>query len=254
MSKLFLFGGGTSESQYVRTYWRFIEAATVGEKRSIAIVIAEQPDMDKAKREGFYRSAFELFPVRKEECHVLFASRDDPLNADRLAALEPTGVFVAGGLTPCYHDALCTDRSWLEYTLARKLPYAGFSAGAVLLAEQAVLGGCQIALLHSNTEVAPSECAEGLDFVEVRPGLGLVPFAVEAHATQWGTLSRLTHLVGEGLVPCGWAIDEGCMLEIEDDALRVFGANNAYRVRHLGERSTRVDVFRAGTVLRRSQW
>jgi cyanophycinase len=254
MSVLFLLGGGIEESQYIRTYWRFIRAATVNKERSIAIVIAEQPDMDKARREAFYRSAFELFPVTAQQCHVLFASPDDPLSAARLEALQPTGVFVAGGRTPCYHDALCADRSWLDYTLARGLPYAGFSAGAVVLAEQAVMGGTRVALLHSNADVAPADAGEGLEFLQVRAGLGLVPFAVEAHATQWGTLSRLAHAVGEGLVPRGWAIDEGCMLEIEGDELRVFGANNAYRVRRLGERSTQVDVFRAGTVLSRAAW
>jgi hypothetical protein len=61
-------------------------------------------------------------------------------------------------------------------------------------------------------------------------------------------------MVGEGMLPGGWAIDEGCLMEVEGDELRIFGPNNAYRVRRLGDQSVRTDVFRAGTVLPRDQW
>ena len=64
----------------------------------------------------------------------------------------------------------------------------------------------------------------------MRDGLGLVPFAVDVHATQWGTLTRLVHAVGAGLVEEGWAIDEGTVLVVDDGSVRVEGLGSAYRV------------------------
>ena len=255
MSTLFLLGGGRNEAAYLRTYWQFVEAATtVQGRRRIAIVIAAAPDADREQLTEFHRAPFEFLEVAKEALPVLFVSREEPLTDARLAEIEPTGVYVAGGVTSHYHDALCSDKSWLAYMSSRNLPYAGYSAGAVILAERAILGGFRLGLLHSVVVVVNNERGEGLDFLGVRDGLGLVPFAVEAHSTQWGTLSRLVHAVGEGLVPSGWAIDEGCMLRIEGDELRVSGINNAYRVRRLAEGSVQVDVFRGGTVRRRADW
>jgi cyanophycinase len=57
-----------------------------------------------------------------------------------------------------------------------------------------------------------------------------VPFAVDVHATQWGTLTRLVHAVGAGLVDEGWAIDEGTVLVVDDGSTRVEGLGSAYRV------------------------
>ncbi len=74
------------------------------------------------------------------------------------------------------------------------------------------------------------EAGEDLEELEVRDGLGLVPFAVDVHATQWGTLTRLVHAVGAGLVAEGWAIDEGTVLVVEDGRVRVEGLGGAYRV------------------------
>jgi cyanophycinase len=111
-----------------------------------------------------------------------------------------------------------------------------------------------MALLHANVQVAPEPCAGGLDFVELRQGLGLAPFTLETQATQRGSLSRLLLAVGEGMAPAGWALDEGCMLELDDRTLQVHGPNNAWRVRRVADRTTEVHVFRAGTVLAREDW
>lgn len=223
--------------------------------RSIAIVIVPGPDDNRADLEARYRAPFEFFePVRKDQLHVLFVSRREPLTAERLAQVKPTGIFVAGGCTPLYHEALLADRSWIDYVLQHELPYAGYSAGAVLLSKQALMGGWLLELLHCNTEIVSQGASEGLDFVEFREGLGLVPFTLEAHATQWGTLCRLTQLVAEGALQDGWAIDENCMLEIVGDELRVFGPSSAYRVQRLADGAVRTDVHRAGAVLRRGAW
>ena len=60
----------------------------------------------------------------------------------------------------------------------------GFSAGAMVAPARAIVGGYRI----RGTEVCPVEWSEGLEEVEIRDGLGLVPFAVDVHAAQAGTL------------------------------------------------------------------
>ena len=79
-------------------------------------------------------------------------------------------------------------------------------------------------------DVCAEEAGEDLEELTVRPGLGLVPFAIDVHATQWGTLTRLTHAVRAGLAPDGWAVDEGTALVCEGDDVRVVGTGVAYRV------------------------
>jgi cyanophycinase len=65
----------------------------------------------------------------------------------------------------------------------------------------------------------------------VQPGLGLVPFAFDVHASQWGTLLRLIHAVELGIVQAGWALDENTLLEVADQSLRLHGRGHAYYVR-----------------------
>jgi cyanophycinase len=83
-------------------------------------------------------------------------------------------------------------------------PYLGFSAGAAIAADRALIGGCRI----DGVEVCDPDAGEELDEVAVADGLGLVPFTVDVHAAQWGTLARLTAAVAAGLVGAGVAIDE----------------------------------------------
>ena len=85
------------------------------------------------------------------------------------------------------------------------------------------------------------EAAEDLEPLTVRPGLGLVPFAVDVHATQWGTVTRLIHAVRAELAPEGWAVDEGTTLVYDGDRVaRVEGLGSAYRVS--GARDLRLEV------------
>jgi cyanophycinase len=259
MSKVFLIGGGRNEASYVRTYWRFVRAAVVDDQRlSVAIVIpvdARHTEEDRKQLQEDALDPFVMFePVSREECHVIFASREEPLTAERLQAVQATGVYVHGTRMSACRDALCTDLSWLQHLREQRLPYVGHAAGAAIAAERAVLGGWLIALQHFNSEIAPDKTGDGIEYAEVVTGLGLVPFVVETRATQHGTLSRLTHLVAEGALPGGWALDESAMLEIHDVMLRVHGPNTAYRLRSLGEGAVRTDVFHAGTALQRADW
>ena len=142
----------------------------------------------------------------------------EPPSADDLDGAA--GVFLGGGSTPDCQEALAAWRA------PATLPFAGFSAGAAVAATRAIVGGWRL----GERAVCAEEAGEDLDQLAVRDGLGLVPFAVDVHATQWGTLSRLVHAVGAGLVDEGWAIDEGTVLVVEDGSTRVEGLGSAYRV------------------------
>ena len=129
------------------------------------------------------------------------------------------GVYVAGGWTPGYADC-CT-------AVEISVPYAGFSAGAAIAAESAIVGGWRI----DGREVCQEDASEGLEDVVPRPGLGLVPFAVDVHATQWGTLTRVAHAVAAGIVGEALAIDEHTCVEVRDGTITaVHGQGVAYRV------------------------
>jgi cyanophycinase len=136
-----------------------------------------------------------------------------------------TGVYVAGGWTPGYQEALCSN-GFADALRAADLPYAGYSAGAAIAAGSALVGGWRLA----GVQVCDEDAGEDLDELEVRPGLGLVPFAVDVHATQWGTLTRLAHAVAGGLVASGVAVDEHTCVEARGAELRVHGWGSAYRV------------------------
>jgi cyanophycinase-like exopeptidase len=54
---------------------------------------------------------------------------------------------------------------------------------------------------------------------------------VDAHASQYGTPTRLLHAVRAGLVEEGWAIDEETMIEVGSQGVVVTGLGSAYNIR-----------------------
>lgn len=136
------------------------------------------------------------------------------------------GIFVGGGLTPAYRDALEGSFARLRDLVSSGVPYAGFSAGAAVAADRALVGGHRI----GGVPVAPEDAAEELDEVTVLEGIGLVDVSIDVHAAQWGTLGRLVAAVEAGLVDGGVAIDESTVLTVGTGALRVRGAGSVWRV------------------------
>jgi cyanophycinase len=136
------------------------------------------------------------------------------------------GVLVGGGLTPAYLDAMLPLRDRIRALVDAGRPYAGFSAGSVIAARGALLGGWR----QDGVPVVDHETAEGLDALAVRNGLGLTDLSLDVHAAQWGTLARLITAVGAGLVERGAAIDEDTSLVIEGDRFRVVGSGNVWWV------------------------
>jgi cyanophycinase len=94
--------------------------------------------------------------------------------------------------------------------------------------------------------IAAAETSEELDLVDVRAGLALVPFAVDVHASQWGTLTRLLHTVDQGCAAEGWAIDEDTMIQVDTNGIQVHGLGHAYRVQRASTGSLDIAIFRSG--------
>jgi cyanophycinase len=130
---------------------------------------------------------------------------------------------------------------------------AGFSAGAAIAAADALVGGWRIATPAGEVAVCDEGAGEDLELVSVRPGLGLVPFAVDVHASQWGTVTRLLHAVACGAVAEGWAIDEDTLVTVAGDTLTVTGRGTAYRIRRgVGDAQVELLAAGAGSTLARS--
>src|SRR3954471_18435539 len=235
MAPVFLIGGGRDDGAVRASHAAFVRAAGGGP--IVAIVLDERDDTDPERWTSALRlagggggggggapaSGAALRRAAAREAHAIAVSPEDPPRREQLAGAA--AVFVAGGWTPGYADALVPAAdAWLP----RDVPYAGYSAGAAIAAAHAILGGYRRV---DGRPVCAEEAGEDLEALTVRPGLGLVPFAVDVHATQWGTLTRLVHAVDAGLVSEGWAIDEGTALVVGEGAdPRVEGLGSAYRV------------------------
>lgn len=232
--RTFLMGGGWGTAQ---VYEPFLAAA--GAVPRIGCVILDKGDGAEwfARYDEVLRRAGKCIPV---PLLVPFGGRFPAGAADGL-----DGLLVCGGLTPAYQEAFAECLDALPRVLAeRGIPYAGFSAGAVLAARHAVVGGW----LLDGVPVCPEDTGEDLAELEVRPGLGLVPFAVDVHAAQWGTLARLVAAVTCGLVPYGVALDENTLLEVGGGHARVSGLGRAHVVRPSGEGAAVVRSYGAGGV------
>lgn len=225
MASVYLMGGGWNEGAYPQTYGRFAAAAG-GEKARIASVHLDHPDRDV--HFGWAQSAFASVGVH--DVSPIFVSPDNPLQPEALE--NATGIFVGGGPTPSYHDAIVPHAAARLPDLVRSgIPYAGISAGAMIAAREAIVGGWQLRRGSRDIVICSEEVGEEQRELDVRPGLGLVPFTVDAHASQYGTSTRVLHAVDAGLVNEGWAIDEETMLEVGPEGITVRGLGSAYHVR-----------------------
>jgi cyanophycinase len=216
---VFLIGGGRDPDGVAASHRPFVDA--VGGGPIVCLAVDEGEGVDEQRWIGGLRSA------GAGEVSVVALAEDRAVRAEDVAGAA--GIYVCGGLTPLYADVLAgpTVGAWLP----DDVPYAGFSAGAAVAAGSAIVGGWRLGELA----VCSDDAGEDLDQVEPRPGLGLVPFAVDVHASQWGTLTRLIHVVAAGLVDEGWAIDEHtCLAPGEDADPTVEGLGSAYHVTRVG--------------------
>ncbi|MBC6934820.1 MAG: hypothetical protein DWB42_03180 [Chloroflexi bacterium] len=224
---VYLHGGGARPG----TFQAFVQAARPDAARPVVFLYL-------AGSEDELPETHATFQLDEQTFHAIGVSAASPVDAAVLRAVQPSGIFIAGGPTPLYQEALCADMSWLDYARESRIPLGGTSAGAAVLPRQAIVGGWQVRRADRLTQMLYQGAGEGLDELEVRPGLGVVSFSVDVHASQWGTLSRLLHAVDTGAVAEGWAIDENTFLIVENGQMRVSGWGQVYHVR----KGRRLDV------------
>lgn len=145
-------------------------------------------------------------------------------------------IVVGGGPTPVYLAGLRSAAAAIRQAVAAGAPYLGFSAGAMIAPERAIAGGYRI----RGAQVCPEEASEGLAEVELHDGLGLVPFAVDVHAAQAGTLGRAVAAVVHGMVGKAVAVDENTALVLphaDPREQRVIGTGNCWLIRGPGPKA-----------------
>ena len=120
------------------------------------------------------------------------------------------GIVVAGGPTRDYHTGLQHLSEEIKRALADAVPYLGFSAGALIAAPTAVLGGWQ----DSGRRVCDQDWSEGLNELTLAPGLGIVDFTVDVHTTEGGLLTRAAAAALRPECDLVAAIDEATVLSL----------------------------------------
>jgi hypothetical protein len=222
-----LVGGGWPAEDDAAVYRPFFEevrahaeaAGRLGGARLPIVLVRDGDAPEKfAELSAAYALLAEIDPV------AVLAPEGAPVDAALLA--DADGIVVWGGLTPAYAQSLASAFGEIRRQVAGGVPYLGFSAGAAIAAEHAILGGWRI----DDVEIGMWDAAEDLEQLTVGEGLGLIDLAVDVHAAQWGTVSRLIAATEAALVDGGVAIDEHTALIVGEGALRVVGRGSVWKV------------------------
>ena len=173
-----------------------------------------------------YTEAYPLSFAAVAPCHpiVSFVAEGETFDSSVLDDID--ALVIGGGLTPAYLDAVTPIIDEIRLLVGDGLPYLGFSAGAAIASEYAILGGWML----DGVPVCPEDAGEDLEEITVAPGLGLVDVSVEVHAAQWGTLARAVAATEAGLVESVVAIDEFTVLVVGDDAFSVAGRGRVWQI------------------------
>jgi cyanophycinase len=234
---IFLVGGGPDTLTTPLVWDQFLMEVRDGaaaEKRQPRIVVVLFDHEGSAEH---YLPAYSSPLIAGLSCQVmaLRVRTDEQIAAANFD--DADGIVVGGGPTPEYHRGLQDAASTISNAVAGGVPYLGFSAGAMVAASTALIGGH----LMDGREVCTEEWSEGLDDVTFLPGLGLIPFAVDVHASQAGTLGRAISAVHSRLVDGAVAIDEDTALVVQpgrQHTIRVMGKGHAWVVEREGEQTT----------------
>lgn len=209
MTVTVLVGGGRDQARVRALLEPFVAASAGGEVACVVVDDGEGVDLDRWH--GVLGDAGAIRDV------VLDQGR--PLRAEDLDGAA--SVFVAGGLTPLYAELVVPQAAALS-----ALPYAGFSAGAAIASERALVGGW----LLDGREVCSEDASEDLGELTVVDGLGRVSFSIDVHAAQWGTTTRAIAAVAAGLLDEVRAVDEHTAVVVVNGELHVTGAGQALLV------------------------
>jgi cyanophycinase len=241
-----LIGGGWDPGHAAALYGGFLgEAGDVAARSGrpgkpvVACVVYDEGD----GRAQFARWESVLTTLAFCEPVPVLIGHDVPLDVSALGNSD--ALLVCGGLTPGYAAAIAPAAAEvLDWLLLGDRPYAGFSAGSATAAASALVGGW----LSGGVPVCPDDAAEDLVEITVQPGLGLVPFLVDVHCAQWGTLPRLISAVGSVPGSSGVGIDENTVLIVDGATALVAGGGQVWHVNEDGG-AVHVRSYRHGQYL-----
>jgi cyanophycinase len=223
-----LVGGGSAPEYNGEVYEEFLEeAADRARARGVeqpvigVLLVAEHED---SARE--YAESLTAMLTKIADCEVRATAivEGELFTLDATAGIDAISVW--GGLTPAYLDAVIPIVETVRTLVGEGMPYLGYSAGAMIAADTAIIGGWKI----NDIPVCAEDTGEDLDDVTIVEGLGLVDLAIDVHAAQWGTLARLIAATEAGLVEGGVAIDEYTALIVDDSEIRVVGSGSIWQV------------------------
>ncbi|KFF60865.1 peptidase S51 [Cryobacterium sp. MLB-32] len=221
-----LVGGGLAPEHHASVYGAFFAEtaarATASGRTDPRIAIIAVRAGDGAEHAAVLRTALEVTGAIESVVTVLTPGE----RATNLAVADVDGILIGGGVTPAYLAAVVPIAGEIRRQVSAGIPYLGFSAGAMIAAERAIVGGWRI----GGVEVSPQDASEDLDEITIEQGIGLLDVTVDVHAAQWGTLSRLISATEAGLIEGGLAIDENTALIVGEGALGVVGAGSVWRV------------------------
>ncbi|HEY7813103.1 MAG TPA: hypothetical protein VIC62_07685 [Nakamurella sp.] len=242
MTSVHLVGGGWDPAAAGAVYRPFLvdAAALAGRPPEIACVVLDEGDGS----ERFDQWSAVLRTVADCVPRPMIVPLGGRLSVPELA--DAHGLLVGGGLTSGYADALVPVAAELRAWLAdRGRPYLGFSAGAAIAANTAVVGGW----LSAGVPVCPDDAGEDLAEITVRPGLGFTTWTVDVHCAQWGTLPRLIEAVRTNLAAGnGLGIDENTVASFDGDGrCTIAGSGHVWLVHRGGSGEAQVRPFRAGS-------
>jgi cyanophycinase len=216
-----LVGGGRDAALTAHVFRPFVTEVRQRARDSAAVIalllVREADDETSVAR---FSGALVSAGAPADAVRVIAIAEGDTFTAAAIDGVH--GIVVGGGLTPAYLDAMTPIARQVREAVAIGMPYLGFSAGAAIAPTNALIGGYRI----EEVAVSPEDAAEELDELTVRPGLGIVDFAVDVHAAQWGTVGRIVAAVEGGLVERGVAIDEHTVLT----GCEVIGTGRIWRV------------------------
>lgn len=224
-----LIGGGHSEETAAEIYGPFLREA--GTAPAVVCLVLDEPDEPDEPNEGDGIASFDrlgaVLRAASPACRPVPAPVPPGGRFDPDVLADADALLVCGGPAAACHDALADVLDAVTLHVLRGMPYAGLSAGAAVAAEHAIVGG----RLRGGVPICPRGAAEGLEEIDVRPGLGLLPGAVETHAAQRGTLPRLVEVVARGRAGRGVALDEDTLVTVDGDRARVSGRGRVHTVR-----------------------
>lgn len=239
---IFLVGGGDGPGVELALSQLASEARLrAGDETPVVAIIAvgEAP----APIADWFADRLRLLDPRVLATPVLARSSDAgvPLDEIDLTSFATAhAILVAGGHTPAYLAALAPLATDLRRLVSEGVSYLGYSAGAAIAADEAIIGGWRI----GDVQVAPEESGEGLDEVTLEAGLGLVDLTIEAHAAQWGLVALCAASIEAGLAERILAIDEDTVLKVGEGALEILGSGSVWQLT-AGEGGVTVSSSRA---------